>query len=80
MTGVQTCALPIFAELRQVIDEAKLSVSIQVDGGVKRDNARELLEAGSDILVVGSDVFGVEDITSRVEIYQNLLSTFEAMR
>lgn len=73
-------ALRKIAELRQVIDEAKLSVSIQVDGGVKRDNARELLEAGSDILVVGSDVFGVEDITSRVEIYQNLLSTFEAMR
>jgi ribulose-phosphate 3-epimerase len=35
---------------------------IQVDGGVGRDNAGRLREAGADLLVAGTSVFGQEDI------------------
>lgn len=44
-------------ELRQMIDDRGLNVKIEIDGGVTVDNASEILEAGADVLVVGSTVF-----------------------
>jgi ribulose-phosphate 3-epimerase len=35
---------------------------IQVDGGVKPENVREVHEAGADLLVVGTGIFGFEDL------------------
>ncbi|WP_147163018.1 ribulose-phosphate 3-epimerase [Pararhodospirillum oryzae] len=54
-------ALPKIRALRRMIDEAGLNVAIEVDGGVKADNAFELGAAGADILVAGSAVFGARD-------------------
>ena len=34
---------------------------IQVDGGIKLHNANEVISAGGDILVAGSEVFGSEN-------------------
>jgi ribulose-phosphate 3-epimerase len=47
--------------LRQLVEQRGLSVRIEVDGGVDVDNARTLLEAGAEILVAGSAVFGRGD-------------------
>jgi len=47
--------------LRRRIDEAGLGVRIEVDGGVTRDNIASLAQAGADILVAGSAVFGRGD-------------------
>jgi ribulose-phosphate 3-epimerase len=47
--------------LRGLIGERGLAVSIEVDGGVDATNARALVEAGADILVAGSAVFGQGD-------------------
>ena len=44
-------------ELRKMIDERNLDVSIEVDGGINLENAREVISAGADILVAGSAVF-----------------------
>ena len=44
-------------ELRKMIDEAGLNVTIEIDGGVSAANAGELYEAGCDALVAGSAVF-----------------------
>ena len=44
-------------ELRKMIDEAGLDVTIEIDGGVSAANAGELYEAGCDALVAGSAVF-----------------------
>lgn len=44
-------------ELRQMIDDRGLNVKIEIDGGVTVENASEILEAGADVLVVGSTVF-----------------------
>lgn len=44
-------------ELRQMIDDRGLNVKIEIDGGVTVENASEILEAGADVLVVGSSVF-----------------------
>ena len=52
--------------LRKMIDDRKLSVEIEVDGGVKTDNAAEVAAAGADILVAGSAVFGAKDYASAI--------------
>ncbi|MBQ1688963.1 MAG: ribulose-phosphate 3-epimerase [Lachnospiraceae bacterium] len=45
-------------QLKQIIDEKGLQVDIQVDGGVKLTNAKEIIDAGANILVAGTAVFG----------------------
>ena len=49
------------AALSAMIKGKGLSLSIEVDGGVNRDNAPLLKKAGAQILVAGSSVFGKED-------------------
>lgn len=44
-------------ELRKIIDEAKLPIDIEVDGGASLNNVDELLEAGANVIVAGSAVF-----------------------
>jgi ribulose-phosphate 3-epimerase len=43
--------------LRRMVDDKKLNVFIEVDGGVTVENAPSLVEAGADILVAGNTVF-----------------------
>lgn len=43
--------------LRRMISERKLSVDIEVDGGVTTDNVAMLIEAGANIFVAGSAVY-----------------------
>lgn len=47
--------------LKNIIKERGLNVLIEVDGGVKPDNAKEVTSAGADILVMGSAFFNSED-------------------
>ena len=44
-------------QLRKMIDEKSLNVLIEIDGGVTVENAKELMEAGADVLVAGNTVF-----------------------
>jgi ribulose-phosphate 3-epimerase len=46
---------------RAVIDERSLPVEIEIDGGIKVDNAHLAVEAGVDILVSGTGIFGVDN-------------------
>jgi ribulose-phosphate 3-epimerase len=47
--------------LRQWSDELELRLPIEVDGGVKADSARLAVDAGADLLVTGSYIFGSDD-------------------
>jgi ribulose-phosphate 3-epimerase len=42
-------------------DQCLDRIQIQVDGGIKLHNAKEVISAGGDILVAGSEVFGSDD-------------------
>ena len=44
-----------------MIDERGLDVEIEIDGGINVDTAPAAAEAGVDILVAGSAVFGAPD-------------------
>lgn len=58
--------------LRKIIDERNLNIIIQVDGGVKLENASEILMYGADLLVVGSDIFESDDIEKRTKEFKIL--------
>ncbi|HBR86463.1 MAG TPA: ribulose-phosphate 3-epimerase [Candidatus Marinimicrobia bacterium] len=51
------------AEIKQLLIEKGLQnkVQIEVDGGIKLHNAKEVIDAGADILVAGSEVFKADD-------------------
>jgi len=59
-------ALRKIRELRQLINDRKLSVEIEVDGGVKPENAAAIAGAGADILVAGSAVYGAKDYAAAI--------------
>ena len=44
-------------ELRGLINEKGYKVKIEIDGGVTVENAKEIIEAGADVLVAGNTVF-----------------------
>jgi len=48
---------------RYLSDNCLERIQIQVDGGIKLHNAKEVISAGGDILVAGSEVFGAQDPT-----------------
>lgn len=58
--------------LRRMIDEKGYTTLIEVDGGVTLDNAGALLQAGANVLVAGSSVFGAADIAATIEAFQGL--------
>jgi ribulose-phosphate 3-epimerase len=59
-------ALRKIRELRQLINDRKLSVEIEVAGGVKAENAAAIAGAGADILVAGSAVYGAKDYAAAI--------------
>ena len=55
-------------KLREMIDRRNLKTLIEIDGGVSRDNAKLLAEAGVDVLVAGSAVFKAADPIREIDI------------
>ena len=54
-------------KLKAEIDKRGLSVDIQVDGGIKPENAGAAIAAGANILVAGSSVFKAKDRKSAID-------------
>ena len=59
-------------DLRNIIDERNLDILIEVDGGIKLDNAKDVIDLGADILVVGSGIFNAEDVVHRTQMFKSL--------
>ena len=51
-------ALDKLREARQIIDASGRDIRLEIDGGVKVDNIREIKAAGADTFVAGSAIFG----------------------
>lgn len=58
---------------RKLIDKHNPNIILQVDGGVKLDNVKEIVEAGTDLVVAGSDIFGAEDVVERTKAFNKLI-------
>ncbi|HEU4354160.1 MAG TPA: ribulose-phosphate 3-epimerase [Actinomycetota bacterium] len=57
-------ALPKLEAVRAELDRRVLSADLEIDGGVKRDNAKRCVEAGATVLVAASAIFQADDITA----------------
>lgn len=62
-----TYTLDKVIRLKDFIINKELSTLIEIDGGVNKDNARLLKNAGADILVAGSSVFNQPDRKDAIE-------------
>ena len=66
-------ALPKIAAARRAIDEAGRAVALQVDGGVNAGTLPRCLEAGADVFVVGSAIFGADDPAAAAKAFRELI-------
>ncbi|ALE52435.1 ribulose-phosphate 3-epimerase [Candidatus Thioglobus autotrophicus] len=48
-------------QVRKLIDASGKDIRLEIDGGVKVDNIREVAEAGADTFVAGSAIFNTDD-------------------
>lgn len=53
--------IPKIKDLREIVEERRLSLEIEVDGGINQDTAAKVIEAGASILVAGTAVFNASD-------------------
>ena len=59
-------ALNKLRQARKIIDDSGLDIRLEIDGGVKVDNIREIAEAGADTFVAGSAIFGSDDYAATI--------------
>lgn len=58
--------LPKIAAIRGYIEKYCPSCRLEVDGGINARTGRQCVEAGADVLVAGSSVYGAEDIPAAI--------------
>jgi len=59
-------SIPKLQRLRRMISDRGLRTRIEIDGGIDQENAATVVDAGAEILVAGSAVFGKEDPAAAV--------------
>ena len=64
-------AVDKIAALRKYIDSHNLKTLIEVDGGIKEDTAKLVKDAGIDVIVSGTFLFGHDDILRRIDILRS---------
>ena len=62
--------------LRTMTDALGLDTDIEVDGGIYHSNAREVLDAGANVIVAGSAVFGGDTMKNTKE-FMEILKDYE---
>ena len=66
--------------LRQRIRDMGLGVGIEVDGGISSETIADVAEAGANILVAGSAVYGSKDYAATIDELRSLAKAGEARR
>tara|TARA_B110000967_G_scaffold172740_1_gene183950 strand:- start:1256 stop:1936 length:681 start_codon:yes stop_codon:yes gene_type:complete len=61
-------------QLKKLIEFSGATTLIEIDGGVTDKNAEKLVEAGADVLVAGSYVFGSQDPIATIQDLKNRIS------
>jgi ribulose-phosphate 3-epimerase len=60
--------------VRKMIDDKGLNTRLEIDGGVKIDNIKEIAAAGADTFVAGSAIFGTDDYKATIDAMRNELA------
>lgn len=67
-------ALEKVKAVKELAKKHNKELLIQVDGGVGLHNVKEVVEAGANVVVAGSAVFGAEDVTKAVQEFIALMN------
>lgn len=65
-------ALPKLQTLKAEIARQGVNCLLEIDGGINLDNAKEAADAGADVLVAGSAVFGAKNVEETVKAFKSL--------
>ncbi len=68
--------MPKVRQLATWREELGLSYDIEVDGGIAMDTVRTAMDAGANVLVAGSAVFGKADIAAAAEEYLKIFEEY----
>ncbi len=69
---IESCTRKI-QDLRKMITDRGLDIDIEVDGGIKLNNVQKVLDAGANVIVAGSAVFG-GDVEQNVKDFLEVLN------
>ena len=67
-----TSALEKVEALKEIREFHNLNFEIEIDGGITLENLKEVVDAGVDIVVVGSAVFGAKNVEARTKEFLEL--------
>jgi ribulose-phosphate 3-epimerase len=65
------------SQLRNWIQGQKLEIAIEVDGGIKLENMEGVIQAGAEILVIGSGIYNCEDPKAMLKRMNALIERIE---
>jgi len=66
-------ALQKIKDLKSMTDSKGLDMTIAVDGGVNEGTIRQVAEAGANVFVAGSAIFGTGDYAERINTFRSLI-------
>ncbi|MGJ9401868.1 ribulose-phosphate 3-epimerase [Arthrobacter sp. KK5.5] len=70
--------LPKIRRARAAIDGTGLPIALQVDGGITRETILRAADAGADVFVAGSSVYGTGDPAAAVDTLRNVVASGDA--
>ena len=60
--------------VRQLIQQSGRDIRLEIDGGVKINNIREIMQAGADTFVAGSAIFNTDDYKATIDAMREQLA------
>ncbi|MDI6775892.1 MAG: ribulose-phosphate 3-epimerase [Syntrophales bacterium] len=67
--------LPKIRKAREMINTISPAVSLEVDGGVNLENIKTIAEAGADVVVAGTSIFGSKDYRCTIAAMKTILNS-----
>jgi ribulose-phosphate 3-epimerase len=64
-------------EVKELIKKNNATCDIQVDGGITLENVDKVIEAGANIIVAGSSVYGATDVKERIGEFKKIFAKYE---
>ncbi len=62
-------------ELNRMKKELNLNFQIETDGGINKDNLKDVIIAGTDIVVAGASIFNADNVSAAVTEFKNIISS-----
>jgi len=64
--------VPKISRIHEIIEKDKIDIDLQVDGGISPETAPQVVEAGANVLVAGSAIFGAEEPLEVIKELKNV--------